>query len=105
MTSRQFRGTAAWKRARKIAQRSAYGCAICGGPFRLDLGSRHPLYPSVDHVLPLADIDLTTAAGRAIAVDQSMLRVAHLGCNGSRGARDGNARRAVRSGRVGSREW
>jgi hypothetical protein len=95
MTSRQFRGTAAWKRARKIAQRSANGCALCGGAFRLDLGSRHRLYPSVDHVIPLARIDLSTAAGRALAVDQSVLRVTHLGCNASRGARDGNVRRAA----------
>jgi len=95
VTAREFRGSYAWKRARRIALRSAWGCAICGGPFRLDLGPRNSLYPSVDHVIPLARIDLSTAAGRAVAVDQSMLRVTHLGCNASRGAREGNVQRAA----------
>lgn len=94
MTAREFRGSYAWKRARRIAVRGANGCAICGGSFRLDVGPRHRLYPTVDHVIPLADLDLTSAAGRAVAVDQALLRAVHNGCNASRGARDGNQRRA-----------
>jgi 5-methylcytosine-specific restriction endonuclease McrA len=92
VTARQFKGSYAWKRARRIALQGAYGCAICGGPFRLDLGHRHRLYPTVDHVIPLARLDLTSAAGRAVAVSQEFLRVVHNGCNASRGAREGKAR-------------
>jgi 5-methylcytosine-specific restriction endonuclease McrA len=72
---------------------------------RLDVGSRHRLYPSVDHVVPLVDLDLATAAGRALAVNPAMLRVTHRGCNASRGARDGNARRTTVPVRFTSREW
>jgi 5-methylcytosine-specific restriction endonuclease McrA len=95
VTARQFRGSAAWKRARRIALQSAWGCALCGGPFRLDLGCRHRLYPTVDHEIPLARIDLRTAEGRALAVNQAFLRVTHNGCNASRGATDGNRQRAA----------
>jgi len=119
MTAREFRGSAAWKRARRVALQSAYGCAICGGAFVVSAGCRHPRYPTVDHVIPLARLNLATAAGRAMAADQSSLRVVHNGCNASRGARDGNVQRAAdrraarsaffaeraRAARVTSREW
>jgi 5-methylcytosine-specific restriction endonuclease McrA len=72
--------------ARRIALRGAMSCAICGGGFRLDLGCRHPLYPSVDHVIPLSRLDLSSPAGRALAVDPGYLRVTHMGCNSRRGA-------------------
>lgn len=89
MTAAQFRGSAAWKRARRIASLRATVCAICGGAFRRDLGHLHPLAPSVDHVSELATLDLDTVVGREAAVDQANLRVVHFGCNASRGARLG----------------
>ncbi len=105
MTARQFRGSYAWKRARRIALQGAWGCAICGGPFQVDRGPRHRLYPTVDHVIPLANLELATPAGRAMAVNQAILRVAHNGCNASRGARDGNARRRAVRAPIVSRDW
>jgi len=107
-TARQFRGSYAWKRARRTALRGASVCALCGGGLRFDVGFRHPLYPSVDHVLPLAELDLTSWQGRMMAVDQRLLRVVHLGCNASRGATQGNAQRReppMPGPRPVSREW
>ena len=111
MTAERFRGTAAWKRARKLALKGATHCALCNQELRFDVGPRHPLAPSVDHVTPLATLDLSTAAGRAVAVDQALLRVAHLGCNARRGA--GSAARNWAAGtstrrprpRWQSRDW
>jgi 5-methylcytosine-specific restriction endonuclease McrA len=97
MTARQFRGTYAWKQARRNALRGAYACAICGGPLLLDAGRYHRLYPTVDHVFPLARLDLATAAGRAVALDQANLRVVHNACNASRGAREAHTQRAADS--------
>lgn len=103
-TAREFRGSYSWKRARRVALRGATVCMICGGGFRLDLGPRHPSYPSVDHVIPLAKLDLRTAAGRATAVDQALLRVTHLGCNARRGAGTKPVL-ATPPARFVSREW
>lgn len=101
MTAKQFRSTAVWQRARAVALRNASACAICHGalgPLRTDLGPRHPLAPSVDHVRPLAGIDLATPEGRALAVDQALLRVAHYGCNARRGAARRRGNRPVARG-------
>lgn len=87
MTPSQFRSTAAWQKARARALRGASVCHICGGLLRRDLDPRHPQSPSVDHVRPLATLDLSTHADRMIALDPSNLRPCHLGCNSSRGAR------------------
>lgn len=86
MTPRQFRSTYAWKQARKRLLRSARFCEICGGVLRPDLGPRHALSPTVDHKIALSLLDLTSAAGRALALDSRNLRVAHRGCNSRRGA-------------------
>lgn len=52
-------------------------CEICGKPCRYDLGPRHPLAPSVDHIIPLSMGGHPTAVGNA--------RLVHYGCNSSRG--------------------
>ena len=83
----RFRGTAAWKRARKIALRGATHCAICGGQLDFRASPRSKWAPSVDHVLPLSGFDLGTHEGRMMATNQAWLQVTHLGCNARRGAR------------------
>ena len=86
MTSDQFRGSYLWKRARARASRGAGVCAICGGPFPDGVRPRSRWAKSVDHVLPLAALNLSTAEGRRMATDPANLRVAHYGCNSRRGA-------------------
>ena len=83
----RFRGTAAWKRARKIALRGATHCGICGGWLDFNAPSGSKWAPSVDHVLPLSGLDLGTHEGRMMATNQAWLQVTHLGCNARRGAR------------------
>jgi hypothetical protein len=101
VTPREFRSSIAWKRARANARRNATVCEICGGELRRDLGPRHKLAPSVDHVEPLARLNLNSSADRALAVSQNMLRVTHLGCNARRGA----GQRQRRVPRLTSRKW
>ena len=90
----QLRSSYAWKQARKRMLRSASFCAICGGALRPDLGPRHPLSPTVDHVVALSLLDLTSSYGRAMALDSRNLRVAHRGCNSRRGTGVKRAKRA-----------
>jgi 5-methylcytosine-specific restriction endonuclease McrA len=52
-------------------------CHICGASDFV-IAVRHPRSPSVDHLVPLA-------AGGAL-LDRGNLRLAHYGCNASRGA-------------------
>jgi len=95
MTPKRFRSTAAWQRARALALRGATHCALCGGALRFDVRPRHSLAPSVDHVRPLATLDLNSAEGRAVALDQALLRPCHVGCNSTRA----NVSRRGRPGR------
>jgi 5-methylcytosine-specific restriction endonuclease McrA len=85
VTVDQFRGSTYWKTARRIALSRATVCAICGGSFVTSRGHRFRLYPTVDHIRPLAELDLRTSAGLAAAVDQQNLRVVHGCCNARRG--------------------
>jgi hypothetical protein len=48
---------------------------------------------SVDHVYPLADLDLNSAEGRALATNPAFLVAAHTGCNSRRGAKTAAAKR------------
>ena len=71
------RDSYAWKQARKRALRGATHCTICGGALDFDAPARSRWSPSVDHIRALA-------LGGA-PFDPSNLRVAHYGCNSSRG--------------------
>ena len=63
-----------------LRSRSDDCCELCGEPIRFDVRARHPLSPSVDHVVPLH------AGGEQLApIDE--LRLVHLGCNSRRGNR------------------
>jgi len=102
MTPQRFRSTAAWQRARARALSGATHCALCGGALRYDVRPTHPLAPSVDHVRPLEDLDLNTAADRAIALDPALLRPSHQSCNSARG--NGGHSRRRRKGRPARRQ-
>lgn len=52
-------------------------CWLCGKPVRYDVGPRHPLAPSVDHLIPLSK------GGHPTAIENAEL--AHYGCNSARG--------------------
>lgn len=86
MTAAQFRSSPAWKRARARAIRGAVRCELCGGMLVPGAMPRTRWSATVDHVVPLARLDLSTAEGRKAALDPENLRVAHYGCNSRRGA-------------------
>jgi hypothetical protein len=109
VTPDQLRSSRAWKTVRARVLRHATGCEICGRPFMAGVKPRTRWAPSVDHVRPLHEIDLSTAEGRRMALDPSLLRAVHLGCNSRRGviraaavrrARDWGRPRIVAEGEI-----
>lgn len=82
-------------RRARAAVIDAYGivCHLCGLPCRRDVGYLHPLFMTVDHVLPrsLGGTD-----------DLANLRPAHRRCNLQRGARPSAAVRRAESAPVSS---
>jgi 5-methylcytosine-specific restriction endonuclease McrA len=92
-----------WRQVRTRVLRDAEVCAICGGLLDFDAPPRSPLAPSVDHVLPISQIRALydPIEARRVAVDPSLLRAAHYGCNSRRGA----ARRPAKATTEASREW
>ncbi|MFG6277936.1 HNH endonuclease signature motif containing protein [Microbacterium sp. S16(2024)] len=68
-------------------------CWLCRGrrgPIRFDLRARHPLGPSLDHVIP---------ASKGGTWDLWNLRPAHFGCNARRRDRAPSVPRGTRSRR------
>lgn len=57
---------------RQIADRDNWKCGICGELVTLDSKPREPSYPSVDHIIPLAQDGEHT---------ESNVQLAHTGCN------------------------
>jgi hypothetical protein len=95
VTPSQFRSTSAWQRARAAVLSRSSHCALCQRPLYPDAPPRSRWSSSVDHVYPLHDLDLSTAAGRALAVNAAALRAVHVGCNSKRGCRTAAAKRRV----------
>ena len=81
-----------WLRLSRRLMASATHCSYCGGLLRRDLGHNHPLAPTVDHRVALADGGHPT--------DPANLTVVHRGCN----SRKENARRRQRKLNA-SRDW
>lgn len=78
----------AWQAARAKALRGATTCHICLRPLDRDAYTgqfiykgRHPLAPSVDHVIPVSR--------GGDPYDPANLRPCHYGCNARRGNRTG----------------
>lgn len=67
-----------WQQARRAVLATESRCWLCGGADFVAV-PRHARSRSVDHVVPLAKGGSLT--------DRSNLRLAHLGCNSSRGAK------------------
>ncbi len=72
------RSTVAWQRARARVLAEESACHICGESDFVCL-ARHPRSPSVDHLVPLV-------LGGPL-LDRRNLRLAHYGCNSSRGSK------------------
>jgi hypothetical protein len=62
----------------KIAERDGWRCGICGMPVSPTARYPDPLQATLDHILPVS---------RGGSNDPSNLRLAHMGCNRSRGNR------------------
>jgi hypothetical protein len=73
-------------------------CHWCGVRVYAAAPASHPLKATTDHL-----VEVETAPH--LALDTSLWVVSCLGCNSSRGARFGNARRAGRSSPPPSRDW
>ncbi len=64
----------------EIYERDRWRCGVCRKRVRKDLKYPHPMSPSIDHIVPVVE------GGPHI---RSNVRLAHLRCNLSRGARGG----------------
>ena len=73
--ARQRAGSADVFDAIEIYERDGWRCAICGKPVKRGVNGRHPLQPSLDHIVPLS-------LGGAHTRDN--VRCTHLHCNVTR---------------------
>jgi hypothetical protein len=99
MNAKEFRSSAIWQKARAAVLSHSSHCALCGHPLCPTAPPRSRWSSSVDHVYPLHNVDLSTAAGRALACNPAALRAVHLGCNSKRGNKTASAARRV-AGRI-----
>ena len=106
MKSTDPRHSVAWQKLRKrivaAARAADLPCAECGKPIAYDIGGRHPLGPSVDHIEALA-------LNPYQPIDSSFVRVLHTTCNARLGGRLGRARQLGRAPRrrqaITARRW
>lgn len=74
-----IRGISAEKFSRtEIFERDGWRCQVCGKKVRRDVNSKHPLYPSLDHITPLAKGGTHTRVN---------VQCVHLSCNFTKQAR------------------
>lgn len=78
-----------WMKTRAMVIAAYTHCHLCGQPVDKTLRWPHPMSPSMDHVVPIAE-------GGAV-YDLANLRLAHFRCNLRKGRRLDQPRR--------SREW
>lgn len=91
----------AWRKVRLAVIAARDFCGICGNEVDKTLRWPDPGSPTVDHVVPLADL----AATGGNPLDPSNLRLAHLGCNSRRGAKQATRKRRTKKQGVPSRPW
>lgn len=72
----------------EIAERDRWRCGICRRRVNPRWKWPNPKSPSLDHVIPLADVENTEHSRRNV-------RLAHLGCNIARGNRGGGEQLAL----------
>jgi 5-methylcytosine-specific restriction endonuclease McrA len=70
----------------EIFERDRWRCGVCRGRVNPKRAHPHPLSPSLDHVVPVAEGGQHTRANA---------RLTHLRCNLSRGARGGGEQLAL----------
>lgn len=61
----------------EIAERDGHRCQLCHRRVDMRLKARHPMSPTIDHVIPISDGGDDTRAN---------VQLAHFGCNSSKGA-------------------
>lgn len=95
------RHTGQWREVRKLILRGQPPCAICGQPMlygvKFNRASPHPLYPTVDHIRPVAE-------GGAW-FDLANLRPAHWKCNTERESTAGGRQPAPAIAHRTSEDW
>lgn len=99
------RGGVEWNRVRDRVLASSQVCWVCGRYIDLNADPKSRFSPTVDHVMPIRAMrHLPAAQQRRLALDESLLRPAHRGCNTRRTAR---RRRPLPTPGVSnrSREW
>lgn len=67
-----------WQRLRRQVLAEETVCHLCGRPVDVTLDGRHPLGPTVDHVIPLTERP-------DLAHERTNLRLAHRRCNEAKG--------------------
>jgi hypothetical protein len=82
------RGGVEWNRVRDRVLAASQVCHVCGRYIDLDADPRSKWAPTVDHLLPIRAIrNLSPAEQKRLALDESLLRPAHVTarpCDGSR---------------------
>jgi hypothetical protein len=85
MTRHPGRKGSAWEAARRQTLAGADVCAICGLELDWEAPPRSRWAPAVDHVVPLKlTRELDPGEQRRLALDPSLLRAVHTGCNSTR---------------------
>lgn len=75
----------------QIFERDNYTCQLCGMGVLPFVHRLHPLYPTIDHIVPIA------AGGTH---EPANVQTAHRGCNCSKGAKDSVSKHYVLTGRI-----
>jgi 5-methylcytosine-specific restriction endonuclease McrA len=77
-------------------------CHLCGELVDFNAAAKSSRAPSVDHIIPLAQLKLMAPATfQAMASDPNYCRLAHIGCNSGRRERPIKRRQRSRP----ARDW
>ncbi|WP_458089491.1 HNH endonuclease [Streptomyces malaysiensis] len=85
-----------------VFERDNWTCHLCGGGIDRTLRNKHPRMVSLDHVIPVSDLDYPGHVWENLAA-------AHLRCNTVKGGhateRDWNLYRKLLAARLAERRW